>query len=251
MEKEIDMKDNTTRIYNNITNIDSNNIKAFWNNRAKAANNLNGVLLGEKFGRASGDLRNIRECAILKEFLPNNRTIDILDIGCGMGRWAANLHENTHIYHGIDFSEEFVNKLKNIYFTSESKKFFVMSATDIDKDLLLERYDLVIITGVMMYINDGCLDELFCKLRDLVKPQGIFYLQESISIMDDRLTLKDFLSDELHCNYSAIYRTSSDYESYIKQYLAEFTVLKTDPLLDEQTGAREETNARYWVLQKK
>lgn len=244
------MNEKKTRVYNSVVNVNQEHIREFWNDRAKAAMTLKGVLLGEKFAQDSGDLRNKKECSILTDFIETNHKLDILDIGCGMGRWAANLQDYIGMYHGIDFSEEFVNKAKILCNQMDRTQFFTMSATDLDREVLLTTYDLVIITGVVMYINDDYMDELFCNLKGLLKSQSMLYLQESVSTIAGRLTLRDFLSSELNCNYSAIYRTSAEYEYYISKYLHEFTVLKTGLLLDEQTGAREETNARYWILRK-
>ena len=64
--------------------------------------------------------------------------------------------------------------------------------------------------------------------------------------MDARLTLNKFESKDLQTDYSAIYRTKQEYEKYFK--LNNFDIIKTDLLLDNKSGAREETNAQYWIL---
>ena len=75
-------------------------------------------------------------------------------------------------------------------------------------------------------------------------------LQESVSIINERLTLNKFYSDELDKLYSSIYRVPEDYENLIKQYLQNYEILKSDLLLNEKTGARKETNAKYWILRR-
>ena len=80
--------------------------------------------------------------------------------------------------------------------------------------------------------------------------QGCIYLQESVSITGNRFTLNEFYSKDLKCTYSAIYRTKNDYDILITKQLNSIKILKTGLLLDEKTGAREETNAQYWFLKK-
>ena len=58
--------------------------------------------------------------------------------------------------------------------------------------------------------------------------------------------MNNFESDDLKTEYSAIYRTKSEYEEYFKN--AQFDIKETNLLLDEKSGARKETNARYWIL---
>lgn len=170
------------------------------------------------------------------------------NVGCGIGRWVNNLKSEIDVYHGIDFSEIFVNKACEAYRNYNNVYFYKMSATDIDRNILLNKYDLVIMNGICMYINDIQLSDLFNKLNELISDDGCIYLQESISIMENRLTLKDFYSKDLNSNYSPIYRTKIEYEKMIARSLTSFEIMTTGLLLDKETGAREETNAQYWFL---
>ena len=95
-----------------------------------------------------------------------------------------------------------------------------------------------------MYINDSDIMRIL-KSFSGISPEYI-YIQESISLMEGRLTLNNFESKELKTNYSAIYRTKAEYEEYYRQ--AGFRILKTDLLLDDEIGGRKETNAQYWLL---
>lgn len=119
------------------------------------------------------------------------------------------------------------------------------------KRLLNQQFDLVIITGVLMYLNDEVTAPLLKELSALVKADGIFYIQESVSLTDERLTLKDFYSQDLQTYYSAIYRKISEYEDMFKKSLADFAVDTKGLLLDDGDGARSETNAEYWCLKRK
>jgi cyclopropane fatty-acyl-phospholipid synthase-like methyltransferase len=154
-------------------------------------------------------------------------------------------------YHGIDFSEEFVKVANNNFKNNKNIQFFYMSATDIDTRTLLSVYDLIIVTGVVMYINDSNISRFFSYCNKLTGVSSAIYFQESVSILPYRLTLSNFDSIELKSKYSAIYRTSKEYEKYFSEYLSDWQIKATDILLDKDTGAREETNARYWFLKRK
>jgi hypothetical protein len=170
-----------------------------------------------------------------------------------MGRWAYNLKQVFSLYHGIDFSEEFVKTASSAFAGEKNIKFFPMSAVDLDTSKLLKKYDLIIINGVTMYINDDNIERLFRYCGELTGESSGIYFQESVSILRHRLTLKDFYSEDLKTRYSAIYRTSQEYEHFFMEYLSDFEFRKdeTGLLLDKDTGAREETNARYWFLRRK
>ena len=178
----------------------------------------------------------------------NKKNLRILDIGCGIGRWAENLINNMDSYVGIDYSKGFIEYAKEKYKSNDSIEFYEMSLLDITNDLLSKKFDLIICTGVLMYVNDADLLNILANVKQMLG--GYFYIQESISIMDKRLTLDNFKSEALNANYSAIYRTIPEYENLLLQYCTNFKILASGLLLDNKTGNRKETNAAYWILKR-
>ena len=239
------------RIYGKKAVIDSENVKAFFNNNAKKDTSLKSVLLGNDFGENSADLHNQKEAKIVLDFIGNGKKT-ILDIGCGIGRWAYNLKPVIQKYDGIDFSDEFVKAANNNFKDNKEINFFCMSATDIDRTKLSEKYDVVIVTEVSMYINDDELEKLYNFINLFTQKDSLLYIQDTTSLLETRLTLKDFDSKELKTKYNAIYRTKTEYETLFKKYLPSFKLSEngTELLLDENSGAREETNARYRCFKK-
>lgn len=237
------MSNNDTRLYGENVQLDQNDVKNFWDERARNAKDLNTVLLGNQNSSQEGDLRNKEEFELVENTLGKLENISILDIGCGMGRWANNFKGRKCHYTGIDYSEEFIEFNKKKY---PGMKFYTMAAHKIDLLKIDKTYDLIIINGVLMYINDEELDDVF-NIVKILSPQKI-YLQESISIINERLTLNKFYSQELNKNYSAIYRKPEEYQRLLDEYLSNYKILKSDLLLDENSGARKETNAKYWIL---
>ena len=229
-----------TRVYTDKINIDNNSTKEFWQKRANNINNLQTVLLGSDNTGSEQNLRNENEKRIVEKI----QNPGILDIGCGIGRWAENLQNKFEYYVGVDFSEGFINYASKKFTNFSNVKFYNNSILNLDKDILTSRFNLIICTGVLMYINDENISNIFKAFRQ-VSPEYL-YIQESISLMEGRLTLNKFESKDLKTDYSAIYRTKQEYEEYFKTNA--FNIIKTDLLLDNKSGAREETNAQYWIL---
>ncbi|DAB03075.1 TPA: hypothetical protein CPT89_04255 [Candidatus Gastranaerophilales bacterium HUM_11] len=233
-----------TRVYTDKINIDNNSTKEFWQKRANNINNLQTVLLGSDNTGSEQYIRNENEKRIVEKIIEKIQNPGILDIGCGIGRWAENLQNKFEYYVGVDFSEGFINYASKKFTNFSNVKFYNNSILNLDKDILTSRFNLIICTGVLMYINDENISNIFKAFRQ-VSPEYL-YIQESISLMEGRLTLNKFESKDLKTDYSAIYRTKQEYEEYFKTNA--FNIIKTDLLLDNKSGAREETNAQYWIL---
>jgi SAM-dependent methyltransferase len=239
------------RIYGEKADIDSESVKIFWDNNARKDASLKSVLLGYDFGKNSADLHNQKEAKIVLDFIGTGKKT-VLDIGCGIGRWAYNLKSIIEEYDGIDFSEEFVKAARNNFEGFDKIRFHPMSATNIDAAKLRETYDVVIVSEVSMYINDDVLDKLYYYINNFTRGGALLYIQDTTSLLETRLTLKDFNSKELKTKYHVIYRTRDEYEALFKKYLPDFTIRenRTALLLDKDSGAREETNARFWCFEK-
>ena len=237
-----------TRIYADKIEIDNNSTKEFWENRANNINNLQTVLLGSDKTGIEQNTRNEHEQLIVESVVKQIQNPRILDIGCGIGRWAENLINQFDSYTGVDFSEGFINFASEKFANYSNIKFYNNSILNLDKEILDSKFNFIICTGVLMYVNDTNLSKFFKTLKQMTNTCNIqnIYIQESISIMENRLTLNQFESKDLKTNYNAIYRTKQEYEEYFKTN--KFDIIKTDLLLDNKSGAREETNAQYWIL---
>lgn len=240
-----------TRVYADKIEIDNDSTKEFWENRANNINNLQTVLLGSDKTGIEQNTRNEHEKLIVESVVKQIQNPRILDIGCGIGRWAENLINQFDYYAGVDFSEGFIDYASKKFSDNENIKFYNNSILNLDKEILNSKFNFIICTGVLMYVNDSNLSKFFKTLKQMIvniyKVYDIYiYIQESISLMENRLTLNQFESKDLKTNYNAIYRTKQEYEEYFKTN--NFDIIKTDLLLDNKSGAREETNAQYWIL---
>lgn len=193
----------------------------------------------------------------ISPFLNTKESSIVLDVGCGVARWGDYFSEMliSGKYVGIDFSENLLDIARNQY-SDDSRYIFVRGAfQDLEKILfenkLPDKFDIVLINGVLMYINDhdiySCLEGAGRKLIS----GGIIYIKESVGV-DDRFTLNHFFSKEMNADYSAIYRSIKQYDAVLNEtFRNEFEIVTSGYTWDEVLSNRKETASYYWIIRKK
>lgn len=184
--------------------------------------------------------------------------IRVLDIGCGVARWAEALlpfvSENG-VYVGVDFSEEILSLAKEHFHQEKNCHFFCAAFQDLlDKlppALLEKKFQLILINGVFMYINDQDISVCCRNVHKLLDADGMIYLKESVGI-HHRLTLDKIYSEELGSQYSAIYRSIEEYNEIVKNDFLDrgYQQLYAEELWKDQLKVRKETTAYFWLLKK-
>jgi 2-polyprenyl-3-methyl-5-hydroxy-6-metoxy-1,4-benzoquinol methylase len=204
------------RLYGETEDINSEKVKDFFNKRANkdVESDLSIVLFQDK---ENSERRNREEIALVNEKIDFSNK-KVLEIGCGIGRWAEFFHGKCLSYLGLDYSENLIDIAEKSH-NFDDCKFQVMSAFDIKiEELLIEPpFDIILISQVLMYINDEDLTVLIDEINSVIADDKQLFITEPISCMDSRLTLKDFYSDELEADYNAIYRTESEYRKFFKK----------------------------------
>ncbi len=246
------------RIYETKIDINTQNTVDFYNERAKRAAEMEcpytAVLLGDQNPEHAAQW-NIFEKENILPLLKIGNDNAVLDIGCGMGRWAESVIPLTGYYLGADFSSEMVNIAKQrCAFESKDYDFIAASFQDVvskPEGTFKRRFDRVIIGGVCMYINDADLKMCMDKLNDLLDEHCIMYLTETAAI-EKRLTLDSCPSEALKTTYDVIYRTPSEYNEYYKVLIDNgFKIIKQDflPHLNCEKGFSE-TDRWYTILER-
>lgn len=247
------MKEGPVRNYGDKMAIDPQAVKNLFDSRFDLNEPLLSVMLSSDKPKLLA--RDEREKAkLLPQFWLDPHVSRVLDVGCGYGRWFEALRGQVAYYEGCDFSEPYIQLAKNIYQANPEAEFRVLSATEINAETLrFSPYTLFISCALYHYLNDEQVEESLRRAISVMAQQGQIYVRCSISVIDCRLTLKDFFSQEMGTDYHAIYRTAAEYEAiFAKILFAKGFVLKaSELLLDEKTGARQETNQRYWLMERK
>lgn len=205
------------RLYGETEEINSDKVKDFFNDRANknVESDLSIVLFQDK---ENSERRNNEENEFVAEKI-DFANKKVLEIGCGIGRWAEFFHGKCASYLGLDYSENLIDIAKSSH-DFDDCKFQVMSAFDIKiEELLIEPpFDILLISQVLMYINDEDLTILIDEVNGILNEDKQIFITEPISCMESRLTLKDFYSNELETDYNAIYRTEREYMEFFKKF---------------------------------
>lgn len=235
------------RIYGEIVKIDANNTISFYDQRAKnikkKKREYTTVLLGDQDPDYSVRWDKYEKDFILPKLMIDMNK-DVLDLGCGIGRWADAIGSKCRSYCGVDFSSEMISvaKQKN---SNGKCVFYNLSVIDAlrNKTITRNHYDVVIMTGVAMYINDEELKECYRRLREIVDINTLIYFEESVG-KEQRLTLNHIWSENLKDYYGAIYRTRSEYSKLIEENMGTL-LIEEDGFMDF-LDKKEQSETSHW-----
>ncbi|MGE0869189.1 MAG: class I SAM-dependent methyltransferase [Kofleriaceae bacterium] len=206
--------------------LDEKKVADFWDDTRRNADPTDQTgYLADEWPRSLGHARFRGE---LKQVLGWLDELDAprgrcLDVGCGVGVWLGELARRYESAHGVDLSAEMVTSaraglaaagLTNVTVTQQS-------ILELPDD---ERYDLVFVGGVLMYVNDEDLSTMVARLGRLLTPRGVLILRESTSspntwYRDTPLSPGLFArKDGPRRPYTAIYRPPTAYKLLAEQH---------------------------------
>lgn len=245
-----------TRIRRNIENIDYNQILNFFNKRADRYEEEHpySVTMFQDNNLALVDARNKAETEKLLPLLRLDTTSKVLDLACGIGRWSDVITTQIAEYFGIDFSEQLIELAKKR--PHEVNRSFCVGALSNLQNVLAanqkSKFNRFLLVGILMYINDRDLMSVMNQMIKASEEHAIICIREPVGI-DERLTLKEFYSEELNDNYNAIYRTRDELMRVFEQTLLRdgFNIMQSGFLfLEDELNNRKETAQYYFVLEK-
>lgn len=191
-------------------------VKKFWNTVSKLFGNPNLTM-------NSPALLRIKQYAV-KYFNPGDT---VLDFGCGPGDITVEIAKKTKHVYAVDLSEGMVKagvqkaKEQNI----ENVKFL---NTDLfDRSFQNTSFDVITAFNVLQYIQDK--NELYQKIHELIKPQGLF-ISTTACLRERHSPLRFLLSGLtlLGIVPKIIFYKTAELENEIKK--AGFTIIETSDL---------------------
>lgn len=198
------------------------------------------------------DERNRAETTKILPLLQLDETSRVLDLGCGIGRWADSITCPIESYLGVDFSENLVQIARS---RNTKKQFFFEQMSIFDFNKYYESHGLrpfnrLIIANVFMYLNDEDAASVLRFLPNVLSFGAIAYILEPKG-NQERLTLKDFYSQELECNYNAIYRSAEEYRQMFQENAPALVPVREGFLFDNPAlNNRKETSQYYFIFRK-
>lgn len=199
--------------------------------------------------------RDLHEKSTILPRLLVDKESRVLDVGCGIGRWGDSLCEIVGTYLGVDFSEELINIAKDRLKKHKNMSFLTLDAKDISTSSLNleEKFTHIIISGLLLYMNDDECEMFFSNLTLLISNNCRIYIREPLSEVD-RLSLDSFHSKELDAEYSAIYGTLSEIEVIVSNFVLknDFKIeIPLEPLYrSDELLNRKETQQYFTILQR-
>lgn len=198
------------------------------------------------------EARNQEEVRRILPLLELGADSRILDMGCGIGRWADAVGDDILSYLGVDFSHSLI-EIARARNTRRQFSFEQMSVCDFGEyyqSRNLAPFNRLIIAGVLMYLNDTDAEHIFHMLSEILTDKAIVYIREPVGI-SERLTLKDFYSQELAHDYHTIYRSADEYRDMIQTYAPEMAVGQEGFLFGNlPLNNRKETSQYYFIMRK-
>lgn len=151
----------SNRIYGTRTDINEQEVRDFYNKRAALAssmkNPLSAVVNGEQ-NPEQADTRSRFDREYIVPRLDLTQNSAVLDIGCGMGRFAEMVLPLCGRYLGADFAPEMIAAAeKRTAAYSDQAKYVCASFSELmskPDSFFGGKFDCVIMLGVCMYIND-------------------------------------------------------------------------------------------------
>ena len=243
------------RIYKETVDLDPTQVRAFFEQRG-ANINVEHPLTSVLYQDSKPALAEARDAFEKQRVLPllNLRgDSQVLDVGCGIGRWGDALVGRISRYHGIDFSAALVAAARErIQHTSFS--FQQLAAENVRQETLdvPTGFSHVIMAGLLLYLNDDQLQATLKGVESCCAAGARIYLREPVGT-SGRLTLKRFQSDELKTEYNAIYRTEEEIICYLLTYLkpSGHSLIVNAPLYPDYLNNRTETIQKIFILRLK
>ncbi len=246
------------RVYGNAVDIDYDATLHFFESRAARAQQPD-ALTTVLYQDAHPEVAEARHRFETEHVIPHlalEARPRVLDVGCGNGRWARTLSGAVEDYLGIDFSPGLIAQARESMATSPDGDRFgfqVLSAAELAGEALdvPPPFELVVVAGVLLYLNDGDVDRVLSAIPSLLAPRAVVYVREPVTLTE-RLTLAGFPSSELEAEYTAVYRPAEHYRERLESHLAargfRFTV---DAPISSELRNRAETTQHYFVLERR
>ena len=198
---------------NNIIKLDYSKTKEFFDNRFAKYNEKNPYAV-TMYQDNHPELVAYRNKAETKKLIPLLKTDEhsrILDVGCGIGRFADAIGNGIEYYLGVDFEEGFI-KVANERNKDELHHFEAITVNDVASRCangMLRKFNRILMIGILLYFNDDDIPSLLSDVYECLDDNSVICVREPIAI-EDRLTLSQEFSEELNDEYNAIYRTKEE-----------------------------------------
>lgn len=200
-----------------MNDLDYKKVRSFWENRYTRKN-----ITGDLYVANLSDnipLQAKYKDLIEKELISHNvrleKNMRVLDLGCGSGRMLVFFAQKCGFVVGVDFSKslfEIADKnIKNL----ELKNVSLIQQSIFDF-YIKDKFDIILIGGVLSYLNDREVEKVLLNIKDMLKKNGVLIVRDSLSCKK-RQTLKEKYMDNFKDNYNVVYRTIKEFKYFFEK----------------------------------
>jgi ubiquinone/menaquinone biosynthesis C-methylase UbiE len=145
--------------------------------------------------------RHYFELQHLQKIVKFNKNMNVLELGCGTGRWIVSLAPMVNHYAGVDFNNKSLVIAKNEIdkLGISNVVLYNQSIVDFKGDRL---YDIIYLSGVTQYIEDDQLFKVLINLKPFMKRSTIIIDRSTVNYKN-----RDMIKTE---KYYSIYRTFNE-----------------------------------------
>ena len=235
--------------------IDKEKIKSFFIERANKHDNKNplkSVIYQDKNPKLAKE-RDIFEKKRIQKILNIKKDDVILDIGCGIGRWAEGFSEIVKKYVGIDYIDDFIRIANLKYSNKENLHFICLEGTELSNSKIKSHspYTVFMILGLHPYIDDEECYDIFKKLIVLSAEKSQIIIREPIGV-EKEIVLDNVWSEDMETYYTAKYRTSEWFKEMFNKilYPEGFKLSLDEALYPDYLNNRKETKQYLFCLKR-
>ncbi len=144
----------------------------------------------------------------------------VLDLGCGTGAITNALEPHVSRVMAVDKNADFLG------FCIDSPK-IVKKTADLPNYMDNDQYDLILLFGVLNYLDDGEVSQLYKICYDLLKEKGKLLIKHTCGISQN--VLIDDYSETLGQHYHALYRSLANDSHLIGKFFSVHSVVDIYP----------------------
>ncbi len=182
--------------------------KDYWNSIGEVGSGAFGIGTFGDGGNCEVLYRHYLELKHLKKIVKFNKSMKVLELGCGAGRFAYSIAPYVNKYVGIDYSLEGIQAAKQLCENSNINNVDFIQASIIDFDYS-EKFDVIYFGSVIQYLNDDDIKRTLVNLKKFIKEDTIIIDRSSV-----RNNIRHIADSIL---YYCTYRTSKEIEGLFEE----------------------------------
>ena len=227
--------------------IDSNKIKEFWDNRANKVNNLRteGIANLEENPKLLDEKISLECKKIMKWIDLSQHKLSILDLGAGTGQWAFRFAQEAKSVVAVEYSKGMLElaikeankqQLSNIEFIHKPAQNYLSE----------NKYDLIWISGLLIYLNDNECETLIRNCKSMLKYTGKILLRDGTGTKN-RYLINNKYSKDLDSYYSACYRTRNEYKELFESF--DLILVRDEDMFEEESRLNKWKESRLRIYE--